>query len=176
MRFLSHCLHMPLLCALVTFQSSACLALGEATAPQNTSTVTHNETWRVHVTSVERRDSIFEDTKPQRAVDGREFIRVGVRLEYLGPEARLRPPKVALIDKENTRYPRVPNAVGERTAERKPNDNFVKSIWFNTELEKRLAAGEAMPDTLWFDFDVPKGTHEYRFAFGEVEPIRLTED
>jgi hypothetical protein len=83
-----------LLCVLMAIESATVLAQEAlAIAPPGAVTSPEDRAWRVHVVSVERRDTIFEyDKKPQRAVDGREFIRVAVRLEYLGPAARLRPP------------------------------------------------------------------------------------
>jgi hypothetical protein len=61
------------------------------------------------------------------------------------------------------------------TLEGKSNDHFVKSLWFYSGIEQGLSAGETMPERIWFDFDVPRGIDEYWLAFGDVEPIRLTE-
>lgn len=162
-------------CALAV-GGQACVApqAPSSVGSEGTSVASRSKSWSVRLISAERRDTLFEgDKQERRARPGHYVLRVSLALEYVGPAARLRPPPVQLVDNQGVRFERVPSAVGERNTEIKPNDNFLKTMWFATGFEKDVAVGEAMPAEIWFDFELPDSAQDLQLAFADVEPIKL---
>jgi len=170
------------LLALVTFCCSfGAVGLGHSPVGQESRSetvkalgISESTVWQVSLLRAERRQNIFEHEKePTRAAPGRVFVRVAVRLDYKGQEAKLEPPTVELIDPANKRYRRDPNAVAEQGI-RPRRGTLLMSVWFASGLARTFVAGEPMPDLIEFNFDVPVSVTEFRLAFGDLKPISFT--